>query len=166
MAKANEALARYLNDHLAGSAAALELLGHLISDRAGTADEPVLVALRADIEASREALEAVMTELGVAASQPRQATAWLMGKLSELKLRLDDPDDGALRRLEGLEGLGIGIEGQRSLWRALEASAESVAALPRIDYAALARRAEEQRQTVETLRLQAAREVIGSSFGT
>lgn len=165
MAEASEALARYLNDHLAGSVAALEMLNHLIAERAGTADEAVLVALRGEIEASRETLEAVMAEMGVATSQPRQATAWLVGKLSELKLRLDDPDDGALRRLEGLEGLGIGIEGQRSLWRALEAAADGVPTLPRVDYAALARRAEEQRQTVETLRLRAAREVIDAYSG-
>ncbi len=34
---ANESLATYLNDHLAGSVVALELLDHLEEDGAGTA---------------------------------------------------------------------------------------------------------------------------------
>jgi hypothetical protein len=158
--KASESLARYLNDHLAGSVAALELLSHLIAEREGSADEAVLTGLRSDIEASRAALESVMAQLDVGTSPPRQAAAWLMGKLGELKLRLDDPADGALRRLEGLETLGLGVEGQQSLWRALAAAALAGVALPDLDYAALARRAGEQRETVEALRLRAAREVI------
>jgi hypothetical protein len=52
------------------------------------------------------------------------------------------------------------VEGQQSLWRALAAAALAGVALPDLDYAALARRAGEQRETVEALRLRAAREVI------
>jgi hypothetical protein len=158
---ANDALARYLNDHLAGSVVALGLLEHLAADRAGTPDEAVLAGVRADIEADRAVLLELMSGLDVAPSQPRQATGWLVEKVGELKLRLDDSDDGALRRLEGLETVALGIEGKRALWHALAAAAETAPELPRLDYPELVHRADAQRQIVEGLRLQAAREAFG-----
>ena len=60
----------------------------------------------------------------VAESRTRKATAWLTEKVTELKLRLDDPAGGALRLLEALEAVSLGIEGKRALWRALAAAAE------------------------------------------
>ncbi|MGH7792081.1 MAG: hypothetical protein ACREOB_07160 [Thermodesulfobacteriota bacterium] len=99
---ANDNLATYLNDHLAGSVAALELLAYLEEQHAGTPVE----------------------RLDIVQSRPRKATAWLAEKITQIKLRLDDPTGGALRLLEGLEAVAIGIEGKRALWRALEAVAE------------------------------------------
>jgi hypothetical protein len=157
---ANDALARYLNDHLAGSVVALGLLEHLAADRAGTPDVAVLNGVRAEIEADRDVLLELMAQLEIAPSQPRQATGWLVEKVSELKLRLDDSDDGALRRLEGLETVSLGIEGKRGLWHALAVAADSAAMLPPLDYPELVRRADAQRRVVEELRLQAAREAF------
>ena len=53
---ANESLATYLNDHLAGSVVALELLDHLQTDRAGTEQTSILAGVHADIEADRQEL--------------------------------------------------------------------------------------------------------------
>jgi hypothetical protein len=160
---ANEHLATYLNDHLAGSVAALELIGHLMATHAGTAVDRLLAELRADITADRQELEKLIDQLHVAVSRPRQATAWLAEKVSELKLRLDDPAGGALRLLEGLEALALGIEGKRALWRALAAAAEDAPALQVVDYARLERRAEEQRRRVEMMRLEAAKAALGTA---
>jgi hypothetical protein len=157
---ANDSLATYLNDHLAGSVVALELLDHLEEERAGTAEASVLAGVRADIEADRQELESFMAHLGITVSQPRQATAWLAEKLSELKLHLDDPGHGALRRLEALEAVSLGIAGKQALWHALDAVAEDVPELGGLDYARLVRRAEAQRETMETLRLHAAQEAL------
>lgn len=160
---ANDALDRYLNDHLAGSVVALGLLEHLAEERAGTPDAGVLNSVSAEIEADRAVLLDLMAELGVSPSQPRQAAGWLVEKAGELKLRLDDRDDGALRRLEGLETVALGVEGKRALWYALAAVLECGTRVPRRDYAELTRRAEAQRQIVEGLRLQAAREALGTT---
>jgi hypothetical protein len=159
---ANESLATYLNDHLAGSVVALELLDHLEEDGAGTADASLLAGIHADIEADRQELEAFMARLGIAASTPRKATGWLVEKLSELKLHLDDAGDGALRRLEALETVSLGIAGKAALWHALAAAAEDAPVLNGLDYGRLARRAETQRDVVERLRLHAAREALGA----
>jgi hypothetical protein len=160
---ANEYLATYLNDHLAGSVVALELLEHLEAAQAGTAVARILAQLRADIVADRQELEALFDRLNFAKSRPRQATAWLTEKMAELKLRLDDPSAGALRLLEGLEAVQIGIEGKRALWRALAATAEYVPELRALDYARLEQRALEQHRRVEALRLDAARAAFGAA---
>ncbi len=152
----NESLATYLNDHLAGSVVALELLEHLAAEQPESTQRQILATLRADITADRETLEEVMAQLAITPSRPRQVTAWLVEKLSELKLRLDDLSGSALRQLEGLEAVALGIDGKIALWHALSAVSDRVPELGRLDYPALLQRAEEQRQVVEELRLHAA----------
>ncbi len=158
----NESLTTYLNDHLAGSVVAVELLDHLEEDCAGTAQASILASVHADIEADRQELEAFMAQRGITASAPRKATGWLVEKLSELKLHLDDAGDGALRRLEALETIYLGIAGKEALWHALAAAAEEAPELNELDYARLGRRAETQRAVVERLRLRAAKEAFGA----
>jgi hypothetical protein len=160
---ANQHLATYLNDHLAGSVVAIELLEHLQAAQAGTAVERFLAQLRAEIEADRQELEALIDRLNFAKSRPRQAAAWLAEKMTELKLRLDDTGAGALGLLEGLEAVQIGIEGKRALWRALAAAAEDAPELQALDYARLEQRAVEQHSRVEALRLDAAKAAFGAA---
>ena len=159
---ANESLATYLNDHLAGSVVALELLDHLEEDGTGTAGAPILAGVHADIEADRQELEAFIAQLGISVSAQKKATGWLVEKLSELKLHLDDAGDGALRRLEALETVSLGIAGKQALWDALVAAAVEAPELGALDYPRLVRRAETQRGVVERLRLQAAKEALGT----
>ena len=159
---ANESLATYLNDHLAGSVVALELLDHLEEDGAGTAEASILADVHADIEADRQELEAFMAQLGITVSAPRKATGWLVEKLSEIKFHLDDAGNGALRRLEALETVSLGIAGKQALWHALAAAAEDALALGALDYTRLGQRAETQRAVVESLRLHAAKEALGT----
>ena len=158
----NESLATYLNDHLAGSVVALELLDHLEKDGAGTAEASILADVHADIEADRQELEAFMAQRGIAVSAPKKATGWLVEKLSELKLHLDDAGDGALRRLEALETIALGIAGKQALWDSLAAAAEDAPELNGLDNPRLGRRAEKQRGVVEGLRLHADKEALGT----
>lgn len=155
-------VATYLNDHLAGSVTALELLEHLERTQAGTALGTFAAGLRADIAADRRELEDLMARLRITASLPRRAAAWLAERMTELKLWADDPSRGALHLLEVLEALSLGIEGKRLLWRALAAAAEAAPALRGTDYARLERRAEEQRVRVEAVRVDAAMEALGT----
>jgi hypothetical protein len=155
-------LSTYLNDHLAGSVAALELLEHLGKLHAGTETEGFVAELRADITADQNELQALMARLHISGSPPRKVAAWLAEKMSELKLRLDAPDNLALRRLEALEAVSIGIEGKRLLWLALDAAAEGVPQL-RMDYERLQRRAKDQRERVEEHRLEAAKAALGKA---
>jgi hypothetical protein len=157
---ANENLATYLNDHLAGSVVALELLEHLEAERANTPVADFFSKLRADIAADRQELESLMDRLQIAESRTRKASAWLAEKATALKLRLDDPSEGDLRLFESLEALSLGIEGKRSLWLALSTAAKDTPALRVVDYERLTKRAEEQRSRVEAMRLETARTAL------
>ncbi len=152
---AQEHLATYLNDHLAGAAIAIQ---HL-EDLEATAEDiaPALAELRAEIEEDRNKLRELMRELGVAESATRKASAWIAEKGARLKMRADDKSSGPLRRLESLEAVALGIHGKLALWQALSAAAVAAPALRGVDYDDLAARASDQRARVEALRLDAAR---------
>ena len=158
-----DALGVYLNDHLAGSVIALELLEQLRNETSDSNDTLTLANIQAEIEADRQTLEDLITTLDIDISQPRQALAWVTEKLGQVKLHVDDPSHGALRRLEALETVAIGISGKRALWRALEAIAAGYPALYRIDFPTLLRRADEQLDVVEGLRLKAARDALSNN---
>jgi hypothetical protein len=154
---ANQQIATYLNDHLAGSTVALELLEHMKTAHAGTPLETFFGELCDDVTQDRQELESIMSRLQIAQSPLRKAAAWVTEKFSELKLAVEDPAGGALRLLEALEVLSLGIEGKKVLWRALAATAKDAAWLQIADYEKLIKRAEEQRHRVEEVRVQAAK---------
>lgn len=154
---ADEYLAIYLNDHLAGSIVAVELLHHLERAYPATAVQRFAADLRADIEADRVELRQLMRSLEIAESRARQATAWVAEKMTMIKLRLDDRAGGEFRLFEALEALSLGIEGKRALWVALEDTARLAPSLRQLDYPRLVDRAAEQRGRVEALRLETAR---------
>jgi hypothetical protein len=148
----------YLNDHLAGSDVAIELLQHLEAEAADLA--PELRRLRSDIEADRQQLKALLAELGILESRVRKVGSWIAEKLGELKLEADDESGGPLRRLERLEAVALGIEGKLALWSALAAASTLAPELKALDYAQLSERAIDQRKRVEVLRLQSARAAL------
>lgn len=155
-------LAAYLNDHLAGSVMAVDLLAQLEETHAGTEIARVLTELRADIEADRRELKILMNKLKITESRPRKATAWLTAKLAELKLRVEDKKGGPLRLLESVEAVALGIDGKLALWRSLAAAAELAAELRGVDYERLGQRAQAQRRRIEEIRLTAARAALVS----
>jgi hypothetical protein len=149
-------LTTYLNDHLAGSVAALELLDHIVRLQQGTASESVLLAVRRQVKEDQQVLQGLLEEVGGKESRVRQAAAWLAEKLGQAKLRLDDAGTGDLRILEALETLALGIQGKYALWRALSAASARAPRLRNLDFATLEKRALDQFQQIDSLRLQAA----------
>jgi hypothetical protein len=142
----------YLNDHVAGAQMGSELVAALRKiDNSNFWSE-----IEREISADRDELEQLIGSIGSAPSSFRRAGAWLAEKLTEVKVRVDDRSDGALRRLELIEALALGIDGKRALWSALQSASERAPDLARLDYPRLIARAEAQRAAVETRRLQAA----------
>ena len=76
----NEALTTYLSDHVAGSVAAIELLGHLHKLSRGTDRENVLADLHSEIEEDQAVLLELLHSLGAKESRMRKAAAWLTGE--------------------------------------------------------------------------------------
>jgi hypothetical protein len=158
-------LITYLNDHLAGSVAALELLDHLAGVAATSEAQQFFVTLRREVTDDQKALEELLRRLGGTESGLRKAGAWLTEKLGEMKLRLDAVSGGALHELEALEALGLGIQGKSTLWLTLEAVGDQVAEVREMDLAHLQRRARDQHSRVESRRLTAARAAFDKSPG-
>lgn len=144
----------YLNDHLAGSAAAIQLLERCLGRDPDGELGQVLQALRNEIEEDREVLERVIGSLGGTPNPVKRAGALGAELLASLRLSLPRLGVGSIEasRLEELEILSLGIEGKRLLWRAL-AELGPEARLREFDFAALARRASEQRDRLEPFRL-------------
>jgi hypothetical protein len=153
-------LSAYLNDHLAGSVAIVNLLEHLKQTEAGKGVERFLVELRGDVVADQLTLEAVMRRAQIKKHLLRTATARMVGAVGRLKLRFDDTGDGTLLLLEAFEMVEVGIEGKRSLWQALAATAELTPLLQGINFDHLIKRAEDQHRRVEVIRVETARTAL------
>jgi len=151
----NKQLGTYLNNHLAASEGALELLSSLADAQANTDIAHFATELRSEIKAEQQELKNLMEQLQITKDKPRQAAGWLSEKFTQVKLQMDDSKDGALYLLETLELMLIAIEGKGGLWRVLAATA--IPGLPVADYERYAQRSAEQQQQVETFRLAAAK---------
>src|SRR4029450_6091615 len=82
----NELRGVYLNDHLAGSAAGLELAEKLRHKYQGTELGRIMGSLHRDIAPAREAPEELMAHLEVERHPVKEAAGWALEKLSRLRL--------------------------------------------------------------------------------
>jgi len=158
-------LSVYLNDHLAGSIGALEMLDGLIETHQGKPLEQFLRVLRDDIEADQRELKRIMEQLGIDESGARKAGAWVAEKVLRAKLRVGDSGEPNLALLQSLESLSLGITGKRSLWRTLDAVLGSDAGLSGFDFARLEKRAATQFGRVEAQILEIARQIFTTESG-
>lgn len=150
---ANDALATYVEDHLAGAAAGVELLEALCAQHQGEPTGTLAGRLLPEVEADRRTLERIARALD-AGSVLKEAGAWLAEKVSRLKLHRDAK--GVLGTFEALEAMSLGVLGKRALWRALAVAAATDPRLAGIDFDGLAASAERQHALLEEERLRAA----------
>jgi hypothetical protein len=153
-------LAIYLNDHLAGSTAGLELARRTAGSNEGTSYGRVLADVAGEIAEDRDALIDVMDRLSVGRDRAKVAGAWAAEKLGRLKLNGSLLSYSSLSRLEEIEGLSLGVEGKLGLWQALKVSHGDDPRLRGVDLDALITRARSQRRRLERQRRQAAKEAL------
>jgi hypothetical protein len=146
----------YLNDHLAGSAAAVELVERIRDNNEGTAVATHMAGLLGDIEADRDTLGTVMERLGVVRSTPKQVAGKVLETLSRFRLNERVTNSPEVTLLMELETLSLGIEGKVALWRSLGEVTASRPELAEFDLPTLASRGVSQRAGVERFRLEAA----------
>jgi hypothetical protein len=155
----DEALAIYLNDHLAGATLGASLARRAAgNNRSGPYGE-TLDAIAGEIEEDRDALLDVMARLSVREDALKVALGWGAEKASRFK------PNGALgystlARLEELEALVLGVTGKLGLWQALQRTHGDDVRLQGLDLEALAARARSQRRRLERLRARAAGEAL------
>ena len=154
-----DALQTYLNDHLAGSVMAIELGERTIRENEGGPVAARLSPLMEQIREDQTVLKGVIERLGTGESSLKKAGAWLAEKAGRVKLGgTDEPGD--LSRLEVLEMLTTGVHGKRALWRALRVVAVRYEELRGLDLDLLERRAVEQHDELEAMRLEAAKAAL------
>lgn len=153
-------LSIYLNDHLAGATAGVELAKRALSNNEGTAYGTFLSELVRDIEEDRSELQALIERLGLAQDRVKQTVAWAAEKVGRLKLNGQLTGYSPLSRLVELEGLRLGVEGKLCLWRSLSEIANQDSRLAVSDLQELIRRAEAQVDGLEKHRLEAANEAL------
>jgi hypothetical protein len=150
----------YMQDHLAGSTAGLELARRTRAANEGTEYGPPLAKVADEIESDRRQLQGIMETLGFGGDRLKNLGAWTLEKAGRLKLNGQLTGYSPLSRVVELEGLLTGITGKWGLWGAL---LEVAPGEPRLDAELLTRlrdRAEQQRATVEELRERASREAF------
>jgi hypothetical protein len=152
----------YLQDHLAGATAGLELARRTRGANEGTDYGPPLARIADEIEADRRQLQGIIEDLGFGGDRLKNLAAWGLEKVGRLKLNGELTSYSPLSRVVELEGLITGIIGKWSMWVAL---LEIAGGEPRLDTALLERlrdRAEAQRNSVEELRQKAATEAFAT----
>jgi hypothetical protein len=145
----------YLNDHLAGSTAGLELARRLVHENRGTPYEERLARLAGEIEEDGATLQTLMARLGTPVRSWKVAAAWAGEKVSRLKLNGSIVGYSPLSRLVELEALAAGIQGKAALWRTL-LRLEEIPQLDATKLESLIGRARSQLRRVEGLHAEAA----------
>jgi hypothetical protein len=153
----------YLEDHFAGATAGLELARRAAGANEGSGYGEALERIAQEIEEDREALRAIMTELGVGPDRLKVAGAWAGEKAGRLKLNGHLTGYSPQSRVVEIEGLVIGVTGKLCLWRALAHVADLESRLRVDELDLLAARAERQREELEELRLRAVREAVAAA---
>ena len=150
----SDALSAYLNDHLAGAAAGIQLAERISR---GT-DDPQLSALlgrfAGEFRDDHDALRRVMDALGIVPDRAKQALAlggeWF-GRLKHVTPGLRSGSE-TLVALEDVELLSIGIEGRVLLLRGLQRISARLP-LGDLDLGMREERARRQREELEPFRL-------------
>jgi hypothetical protein len=158
-----ELLAVYLNDHLAGSTGGVELARRLASAERTWSGGAELSRVAGEIAEDRAALRRIMSRLGVSPSLPKTWLAWLGERAGRLKPNRRVLGRSPLSRVIELELMRLGVEGKLAGWHTLLTIAEDEPRLQVDELAELAARATEQSATLETLRIQAAKEAFAKT---
>jgi hypothetical protein len=151
----------YLNDHLAGSISALELIAHGVDAHKGEPLGSFFVEIEREIKADQDMLHDVMRTLSIEESKMRQAGAWVAEKVGRARLIIAGDEPGSLGLVLTLEGLIMGVTGKKGLWRTL-----ATAKLPRLssyNFEQLQRRAEQQVERIEGERIAAVRQAFAGA---
>jgi hypothetical protein len=151
----------YLNDHLAGSVSAVELIAHWAKSHKHDALGSFFIEIEKEIKADQQILRDVMQKLGVEESNMRKISAWAAEKVGRARMIVAGDGADSLGLVLTLEGLIMGVTGKKLLWRALDAA--HLPGLVSVDLEQLQLRAEQQAERIEAERIAAVRRVFAGA---
>jgi predicted DCC family thiol-disulfide oxidoreductase YuxK len=151
-----DALVSYLNDHLAGSVAAVRLIERIAEAHDEAPLGRTMHEFRQVICDEQKLLRSLVETAGGTESSLSQAMGWIGEKFSRLKIGPGTRDPSGLELFEALEAISLGFWGRRALWRSLAQLQQRTPLRVEADFDALALRAEQQLDALERYRLEAA----------
>jgi hypothetical protein len=157
----HDLLGVYLNDHLAGATAGLELARRMAASAQSESESAtVLRGLVTEIAEDRSALLTIMATLEIPVRGYKVFAAWAGEKMGRLKLNGHLLSKSPLSSLEETELLRLGVEGKACGWRTLRALASRDSRLDVEHLDELLARADRQSNGLETLRTSIAEQVF------
>lgn len=149
----HDLLGVYLNDHLAGATAGVELARRMTAAaEPGSETAAAMKTLTSEIAADRKALIEIMAALDIPVRGYKMFAAWAGEKAGRLKLNGRLLTRSPLSSLEETEMLRLGVEGKAAGWRTLRVLAERDTRLGAGRLDELLARAGRQSAALETLR--------------
>ena len=152
----------YLNDHLAGATAGVDLVTSAAERHDGELGE-FFQQLADEIRGDFNTLTSLIDQLNAHASGAKEALAKIGSEISEAKFSGESADDPAFGTFLTLETLSIGVEGKLCMWKALRCLEDDVRELATFDIDALIERAQSQRDRIEGKRLEVAGTALSGS---
>ena len=144
--RGRQALIAYLRDHLSGSDVAIGVVHRLVSTDKGAADRPLFERLAKEFEEDRAVVRAVLNGLGASGRSLKRAVGVASGTVLGVTA---GGDPGDLSLLRTLEGLSIGVQGKRCMWRALQSLHPMPSTVHDMDFIALEAKAVRQWEAIE-----------------
>ena len=141
------ALTAYLREHLSGSDAALQVVAKL---RRSHGDDELFGRLLQEFEEERDAVRGILEALDASSVSVKRLAAQASAPL----LRAASAGaPGELSLFRTLEGLAVGVQGKRCLWRALQALESRLTVPGRRSFSDLEAQAVRQWESIEQRRL-------------
>ena len=151
----NDPLSTYLQDHLGGAKAAIDLLEAMRDVHKDQLLKDFAASLLLEVQADRDMLQRLAEQVGSGSNALKEFSGWLAEKVTRLKL--GQGSGGDFGTFEALEFLALGVRGKMGMWRALDVAAPGDTRLSGFDFGQLTARAEAQYEQVEQKRMQVAK---------
>ena len=110
-------LAAYLREHLTGSDAAIQVVDRLRLVHAGTQEGRLFASLFDEFREERDVVRALLEEIGATPLSLKRLAGQASGAVAQFAA---GGERGDLSLFRTLEGLAIGVQGKRCMWRALQ----------------------------------------------
>jgi len=152
--RVSDALSAYLNDHIAGAAAGIQLAKRISTGTKDAELSALLDRFAKEFQEDYDTVERIMISKEITRDRAKQGIALAGEWLARLKHVAPILRSGSetLVALEDLELLSLGIEGRTMLLRGLQRISASIP-LEGVDLATLEERARRQREELEPFRL-------------
>jgi hypothetical protein len=153
-------LSIYLNDHLMGASAGVDLFRRAARQQAQTSRGAALRRLAEEVEADRLELVEIMKALGLPRRRYKILAGHLLEPIGRGKLNGSLLHRSRLSDLVELELLSVAVTGKRSGWNALAQIADQRPELDKAKLDELIERASDQVTRLEAMRREVARSAL------